>query len=142
MNKEPEEGGECPECHEGEMYFPKVTGCSCHIHPPCSACVDNKLTCKSCGWEFDPPPPEHAYRYEGPGITGSYVKRPSVELGEGKRIFDFDYDSSSGSTMHYTGKCTPNVTPADILAYFGRGTFGHRGPHIHNGNFSFTKITD
>ena len=140
--KEPEEGGKCPECREGEMHFPAVENCSCHICAPCSKCTDNQLTCKLCGWEFMPPAPVDTWRSAGPGIFISHTVRPSVELGEGKRLFDFNFNSSSGSTMEYKGKCTPNVTTADILAYFGSGTFGHRGPSIHNGRFTFTKITD
>lgn len=140
--KEPEEGCKCPECHEGKMHFPPVRGCSCHISPPCSACTSNMLTCESCGWEFEPPPPTQTWRSAGPGISISHTKRPSTELGDSKRIFDYDYDSSSGSTMEYQGKCTPSVTTSDILNFFGSGTFGHRGPFISNGKFSFTKITD
>jgi hypothetical protein len=53
--EEHEEGGECPECKEGILYYPKVENCSCHIHPPCSACVNNVLTCPNCCWEEDRP---------------------------------------------------------------------------------------
>ena len=141
-NHDPEEGGICPECHAGRMHFPKVENCSCHINPPCSACTGNKLTCDDCGWEYEPPAPETLYRMTAPGLTEVYTRRPSVELGGGKRLFDFDYNSASGSTMEYSGKCTPEVKPKDILDYFGSGTFGHRGPTIHNGRFFFTKITD
>lgn len=34
---------------QGKMEFPEVENCSCHIAPPCSACVDNPLTCNECG---------------------------------------------------------------------------------------------
>lgn len=33
---------------EGIIQYPKVINCSCHISPPCSACVDNELTCTEC----------------------------------------------------------------------------------------------
>jgi hypothetical protein len=141
-NKEPEEGSKCPECANGVMFLPQVENCSCHRFPPCSQCTNNNLTCNKCGWEFEPRPPEIAYRRIYPFIVESYVKRPSVELGDGKRIFDFDYDSSSGSTMEYKGKCTSNVTTADILKYFGTGSFGHRDLMVSNGRFTLTKITD
>lgn len=25
-------------------------GCSCHIHPPCSNCVDDRAYCTGCDW--------------------------------------------------------------------------------------------
>ncbi len=124
------------------MHFPKVEGCYCHVVAPCSACTDNKLTCDECEWAFDPPAPETSWRMAAPGLTEIYTRNPSVELGGGKRIFDFDYNGASGSTMEYKGRCTPEVTPEDILKYFGNGTFGHRGPYVNNGLFTFTKITD
>jgi len=47
-----EEGDKCPEkgC-TGTLEYPPVENCSCHIDPPCHACVNNPLTCAECGWE-------------------------------------------------------------------------------------------
>lgn len=46
-----EEGDECPELDcSGMLVYGDVEGCSCHISPPCSACVDNPLTCTECDW--------------------------------------------------------------------------------------------
>ena len=47
-----EEGDKCPEegC-TGTMEVGPVENCSCHISPPCSACVNNPLTCNVCGYE-------------------------------------------------------------------------------------------
>lgn len=42
------EGDRCPECG-GSFHYPKVENCSCHISPPCGACVDNALECDQCG---------------------------------------------------------------------------------------------
>lgn len=42
----------------GTMGLEKIENCSCHINPPCHACVDVRLTCSECGydpeWEEDP----------------------------------------------------------------------------------------
>lgn len=142
MNKDgPQEGSECPECNAGEMEFPSVEGCYCHLSAPCNHCTENKLTCNACGWEFIPPPPQTSWRACGP-ISEQYTKNPVRELGNGKRIYDFDYDSSSGSTMVYRGKYAGPVTAQDIIETFGDGTFGHRGPSMHGGSFTYTKITD
>lgn len=138
-----EEGQTCPECKEGLLDYPKVQNCSCHINSPCWNCVDNKLTCNSCGWEepeIDRSIP--SYRMICPGIMEQVYKRPLKEFANG-RIFDYDYDSRSGSTMVWRGRYIGKVTAEEILNYFGKGTFGHRGPFIYeNGKFEYTKITD
>lgn len=75
-----------------------------------------------------------------------YCRNPSKDLGDGKRIYDYDYDSSSGSTMEYTGKYEGPVTAQDIIDYFGVGSWGKRGPYLtgdkSRGSFRYTKITD
>jgi len=44
-----EEGDSCSnaEC-VGVLKYCAPEGCTCHINPPCSACVDNPLTCNVC----------------------------------------------------------------------------------------------
>lgn len=32
----------------GRMFFPPAENCSCHISPPCQACVSNELLCNEC----------------------------------------------------------------------------------------------
>lgn len=49
-----EEGMSCPECDKGFLLYPAVENCSCHIAPPCSQCVDNRLKCTECGYEPEP----------------------------------------------------------------------------------------
>ncbi len=137
-----EEDAICPLDCGGRLQYQREGGCSCHISPPCSSCTDALLTCNSCGWQeertYEPP---SNVKYE-PWV----YKRPDTDLGNGKRIFDYDYDGSSGSTMAYKGRYEGNVTTKDILEYFGSGTFGHRGPYLlgneNGGSFTFTKITD
>ena len=141
MNIEVSEGGKCPEC-DGKMVFPKVENCSCHINPPCSACVENRLTCDKCGWKYEPPLSQELVRHIGGGLSEVIRTKPSRELGNGKRLLDYDYDSRSGSTMVWTGKYAGPVTAQDIIEAFGDGTFGHRGPWLDNGRFSYTQITD
>jgi hypothetical protein len=132
-----DEGSPCPYGCGGTLYYPPVTNCSCHINPPCSACISVKLTCNQCGEEF-----REVEENNSTSFKPHKIERPSRDFGNGKRIFDYGYDSSSGSTMVYTGRYEGDVTPQDILSFFGSGTFGHRGPSMHNGRFSFTKITD
>ena len=136
-----EEGQACPEKCGGHLSLPAVKNCSCHINPPCSACVNRLLTCDVCGWEE----PEEIMVYQtvlGMMLGERIFKRPSKDLGNGKLLYDYDYDSRSGSTMVYKGRYEGPVTPQDILEFFGDGTFGHRGPSLYNGAFTYTKITD
>lgn len=144
---EPEEGCKCPECHEGTMAIPPTKNCSCHINPPCGACTEKLLTCDSCGWEFEPEPP--------PAPTQSQVnswakymedmeaaRQRGHAFSHGGRVFNIRYDSSSGSTMVFSGQYEGPVTAKDIFDHIGDGTFGHRGPSLSNGRFTYTKITD
>ena len=121
-----EEDAACPEKCGGKLQYKHEGGCSCHISPPCSSCTDALLTCNCCGWEeerhYEPP---SNIKYE-PWV----YKKPSADLGNGKRIFDYDYDSSSGSTMEWKGKYEGPVTADDIFKHFGTGSWGHRGPYL------------
>lgn len=58
---EPKEGcGEGERCNrdgcEGILGFQPVEDCTCHISPPCSACVNNPLACPKCDWQSDDEP--------------------------------------------------------------------------------------
>lgn len=147
-----EEGNKCPnlDCTGHIVIDYPDGGCSCHINAPCSRCTSSFLVCDTCG-EKEPEDdylhvPVMAYRSIGMGITELYCKNPSKDLGNCKRIYDYDYDSSSGSTMVYKGKYEGPVTPQDIIDALGVGTFGKRGPFLTGdkirGSFTYTKITD
>jgi hypothetical protein len=45
-----EEGDKCPYCN-GVMHYETVKNYSCHINPPCDACIENPLICNECGWQ-------------------------------------------------------------------------------------------
>ncbi len=55
MDAEPSEGSTCGIPCPGVLAFPPVENCSCHLNPPCGACVNNPLTCSECGWESERP---------------------------------------------------------------------------------------
>jgi len=48
-NRPSEDGFAC----DGGMFFDAVVNCSCHISPPCGACIDNPLVCSVCGAESE-----------------------------------------------------------------------------------------
>lgn len=134
-----DEGDKCPKKCGGVLFYPPITNCSCHINPPCSACLSVKLTCNGCGEEIKGNSEiQPWFSYTQPGHSSRKVH----QFREGVRIFNWGYDSSSGSTMVYTGEYEGEVTKEDIISYFGDGTFGHRGPSFYNGRFTYTKITD
>jgi hypothetical protein len=113
--------------------------CSCHISPPCSYCTDQEEYCKDCG--------EVIEEYSPPTLTESLaaVWKPEPfkprPCGDGL-LTRIALDSSSGSTMEYTGTYEGNVSNADLLKYFGEGSWGYRFGYCQNGRFKFTKITD
>lgn len=45
-----EEGQNCPVCYSGVLGYEDVDGCTCHISPPCSQCIENPLVCLECGY--------------------------------------------------------------------------------------------
>lgn len=51
MSDELEEGCDCPEGCGGAMEL-ATKSCSCHISPPCDSCVEGRLECSGCGFEW------------------------------------------------------------------------------------------
>ena len=53
-----EEGDKCPNCGPdccGRLRRVPDDECTCHIAPPCWACVHAKFVCDDCGEELEPP---------------------------------------------------------------------------------------
>lgn len=50
-----DEGDMCPDSQcDGRLSTKPTENCSCHISPPCSACLDAPLICDACAMEIDP----------------------------------------------------------------------------------------
>lgn len=46
-----EEGDACPVANcTGYLEFEEADNCSCHLSPPCSACLETSLFCPECGF--------------------------------------------------------------------------------------------
>lgn len=41
-------GDQCPQCKNGYMEVKLPDECSCHICPPCGACIEAPLFCTKC----------------------------------------------------------------------------------------------
>lgn len=42
---------DCPNC--GGALVAEPGDCSCHISPPCNACIEAVLVCEECGFEVE-----------------------------------------------------------------------------------------
>lgn len=135
----------------GLLHQPeKVENCSCHINPPCSACVSNWPVCDECGRVAEAQPsthtapltPEQEALLWKPMLDEYRASMARRKIDEGKFVTDLHCNGSSGSTMVWTGGYEGPVTPEDIKNHFGDGTFGHRGPSMGGGRFRYTLITD
>ncbi len=131
-----EEGDHCPEpkC-KGTLEFTPVEGCSCHINPPCSKCVDQSLTCAVCGWK--PDEPEHRDVVVTHGLSmREYKPRPF----DPKKI---DYRIKMHT--HFSQICEgvyPEGTTRDEVRKIVNGTFGGRFESFGGGKFRFIAYTD
>lgn len=140
---------------DGVLEFQPVKDCFCHISPPCGACVDNMPVCNECGREVEKDDDQHVMSFEEQlAANAAYAAvwaadraafeahRRRREIAPGKFLTNIALDSNSGSTMVWTGGYEGPVTCEDIKEHFGDGTFGHRGPSMYCGRFTYTLITD
>lgn len=51
--KAPEEGDTCAVCGDGVLAWRAPESCSCHLHMPCAACMNEPLRCGECGESAD-----------------------------------------------------------------------------------------
>lgn len=130
-----EEGDKCKECHKGLMEWPETENCSCHIHPPCSACTDTVLTCTECGHEDEPP--EYVYVPADPGLSIREYRPRQLDSTK----IDYRAMANTASTMIKEGVYPEGTTAAEVAAEV-RGTFGGRFAHFGNGKFKYIAYTD
>jgi hypothetical protein len=131
-----EESDRCPEggCN-GNFEYIREKSCSCHINPPCSACVDAPLTCNKCGHIPDEPPykdvPVH------PGIAMREYKPRPLD----KTKIDYRSKMHTGSSMIKEGIYPDDTTQKEVEAVV-KGTFGGRFTRFGNGQFTYIAYTD
>lgn len=95
------EGDKCPsiDCL-GKLEFFSDEACSCHINPPCSACVDAKLTCDNCGEEAQ---------------SGDDVYVAGYKNQHHKDIADFVFKHiEEGRQAYHSGKNRPQYGGNDV----------------------------
>ena len=131
-----EEGDKCQQkdCN-GTLVYQKVTDCTCHLHPPCSACVNNPLTCNVCGWQEDAP--DYRDVMVAPGLyMREYKPRPL----DNTKI-DYRVKMHTASSQICEGVYPEGTTAIETRAVVN-GTFGGRFEHFGNGKFKFIAYTD
>lgn len=135
MKRNTQEGNECPECSAGKMIYTRKESCSCHIHPPCSACVDAPLVCDVCDYEEEKEDVEFV-----PIAPGLHISvNPYRELDSSK--IDFHSRGHTAATMIKTGVYPEGTTIEDVRRRVN-GTFGGRFEQFGNGTFRFIAYTD
>jgi hypothetical protein len=115
------------------------TGCSCHINPPCSHCVDPREYCPVCDWQAAD---DLIVQAEG----AIYLGGPLPYVEKVKRVLDpskIDYTISmhSNSSQKVEGVYPPGTTSEEVRARVD-GTFGGRFEHFGGGKFTFIAYTD
>ena len=131
-----EEGDRCPEkmCR-GIMNFVRQDSCSCHINPPCSACVNALLVCSDCGFVDDSEPEK--YVAVAPGLS-MLVHKP-MPLDSTK--IDWRNKMHTNSSMIKEGVYPEGTTRAEAEAMV-KGTFGGRFKSFGDGRFTYIAYTD
>jgi hypothetical protein len=117
-------------------------GCSCHINPPCSYCVDATFICPVCDWnEVDEPDFETveaaAERIENAWSPSRIVQLADLDNSEVNWISK----SHTNSSMIKEGVYPEGMTSGQVEQQV-RGTFGGRFAAFDNGKFKYIAYTD
>jgi hypothetical protein len=120
------------------------TSCSCHIHPPCSHCVDARHECKECGHEIDSPEIEYKSVKTDHTKIDPWQRKSDYELYNELKENEFAYITICGKYywMEYKGKYPKGMTSQEILGKFNT-CFGYKWLRIpQNGEFHLKVYTD
>jgi hypothetical protein len=122
----------------GIISMREVENCSCHIAPPCNACVDLRSYCDECGWDGvnDSRFNDHI------GYTNNAVSHTVLELRPlDPTKLDWHSKSHSNSSMIKEGVYPLGMSIEDVRKKVD-GTFGGRFEYFHDGKFKFIAYTD
>jgi len=127
---------------EGVIHVERTEPCSCHINPPCFACVEAPAICNVCGWdEREDPTCVRDYDtlvYGGYGLAFTPIVKKRV-LDSTK--IDYAIHGHSGSSQKCVGVYPEGTTRAEV-EHRVRGTFGGRFEQFGNGTFTYIAYTD
>lgn len=133
-----EEGDTCPECDEGILEYRRVEQCTCHISPPCSACVNKPLMCNKC--DYEPEEPDYKDVPISIGTPSLYEREYKPKPLDNSKI-DYRIKGHTSSSQICEG-VYPNGTSMDDVRNIVNGSFGGRFEQFGNGTFKFIAYTD
>lgn len=133
-----EEGDWCPECQKGTFEYRRIESCSCHIVPPCSACVDSPLMCRCCDFEPEKLP------YKGipiaPGLR-TVIEYEPMPLDNSK--IDYRSKANTRSSVMIEGVYPDGTTAAEVSeAVVIDRKYGGKFLHFGYGKFVYLAYTD
>lgn len=123
---------------QGVIELEEHKGCSCHISPPCSACVDWDVFCPECSWEARK---EIINDYVVTTNTKSFVYESWKPRPLDNTKIDWHSKSHSNSSMIKEGVYPEGTTAAEVRKLVD-GTFGGRFEYFDGGKFKFIAYTD
>lgn len=135
-----EEGDKCPECSDGKFKYVREGSCTCHINPPCSACVNQILECDKCG--FQPEEPEYKEVAVTPPSFGTYIAKIEYKpkpLDNTK--IDYRIKAHTASTQICEGVYPIGTSRTDVEKVV-HGSFGGRFEYFGDGKFKYVAYTD
>lgn len=123
---------------EGRIEYTKPDNCSCHISPPCSACMSTHLHCPNCDWEAE----QYVLNdYVVTENTKSHVYEAWKPRPLDPTKLDWHSKSHSNSSMIKEGVYPPEMSRAEVEEKV-RGTFGGRFDYFGDGRFKYIAYTD
>lgn len=136
---------------QGVIKQRPVEGCSCHIHPPCSACTTNCQYCPDCDWDADEE--DRSYHInelrciaasKEDAKLGMYGSEPFKKV-EPRPLDPRKIDYRIRSHTHFSQICEgvyPEGTTAAEVEAEVKGTFGGRFNRFGGGKFEYVAYTD
>lgn len=124
---------------QGIIQIHPVVNCSCHINPPCSACVAPNSFCPKCDWQEADDEQINDYIVNIDKATGVYKKYELRQLDASK--IDWHSFSHTNSSMIKRGVYPEGITLEEVRKIVD-GTFGGRFNYFGGGKFEFVAYTD
>lgn len=127
----------------------KENGCSCHINPPCSSCVDDMHFCPECDWQgIEDQKPKHT-QSDSEWWAGIQKKREQADIDlrdkmKGlKPITELDYriEGHTHASQICKGVYPDGMTMEEVRQKVN-GSWGGRFEYFANNNFKFIAYTD
>ena len=128
----------------GVIVLDPAENCSCHIHPPCSACMEPRERCPGCGWRLvDDETTFNDFNVGPVKSDGSWTHYRPRPLDSSK--IDWRSKAHTNASMIKEGVYPQSGDEkADRAAVEAvvRGTFGGRFNHFGKGRFEYVAYTD